>query len=76
MQPDRSDVDKLIIGNFCSIGSAAVFMMAGNQGHQKNWVSTFPFFYQDDENYEHAKDGFERSGDTIIGRMFGLVQKP
>lgn len=30
-------------------------------------VSTFPFFYQDDEKFEGAVDGFERSGDTVIG---------
>lgn len=32
--PDRDDVDKLIIGSFCSIGSGASFIMAGNQGHR------------------------------------------
>jgi len=65
--PDRTDVDKLIIGSYCSIGSGAVFMMAGNQGHQHEWISTFPFFYQDNENFTEAKDGFQRAGDTVIG---------
>jgi len=32
----RKDVDKLIIGKYCSIGSGAVFMMAGNQGHRSD----------------------------------------
>lgn len=64
---DRNDIDKLIIGNYCSIGSGAVFMMAGNQGHKNNWISTFPFFYQDDNKFVDAQDGFERLGDTIIG---------
>ena len=67
LNPERDDVDKLVIGSFCSIGSGALFMMAGNQGHQNQWVSTFPFFYQDDEKFEDAIDGFERSGDTVIG---------
>ncbi|MEH0759441.1 type B chloramphenicol O-acetyltransferase [Vibrio sp. 16] len=67
LNPDRDDVDKLIIGNFCSIGSGAVFMMAGNQGHRSDWISTFPFFYQDDENFAAASDGFVRAGDTVIG---------
>lgn len=65
--PDRDDVDKLIIGSYCSIGSGAVFMMAGNQGHQNQWASTFPFFYQDNDDFRDANDGFERSGDTVIG---------
>ncbi len=64
---DRDDVDKLIIGNFCSIGSGAVFMMAGNQGHRNDWISTFPFFYQDNEHFADAKNGFQRAGDTVIG---------
>ncbi|KHD26309.1 chloramphenicol acetyltransferase [Vibrio caribbeanicus] len=67
LNPDRDDVDKLIIGNFCSIGSGAVFMMAGNQGHRSDWISTFPFFYQDDENFASASDGFVRAGNTVIG---------
>lgn len=35
--PDRNDVDQLIIGSFCSIGSGASFIMAGNQGHRYDW---------------------------------------
>jgi len=64
---DRTDVDQLIIGNFCSIGSGAVFMMAGNQGHRHDWISTFPFFYIDNDSFSCAKDGFERAGNTVIG---------
>ncbi|AIW16933.1 type B chloramphenicol O-acetyltransferase [Vibrio europaeus] len=67
LNPDRDDVDKLIIGSFCSIGSGAVFMMAGNQGHRSDWISTFPFFYQEDENFADAQDGFARSGNTVVG---------
>ncbi|OEF23171.1 type B chloramphenicol O-acetyltransferase [Vibrio rumoiensis] len=63
----RGDVDKLIIGSYCSIGTGAVFMMAGNQGHRHEWASTFPFFYQDSKDFPDAIDGFERAGDTIIG---------
>ncbi len=37
------EVDKLRIGKFCSIASGAIFMMAGNQGHRADWISTFPF---------------------------------
>ncbi len=44
LMPDCEEVDKLIIGSFCSIGSGVTFMMAGNQGHHPDWISTFPFF--------------------------------
>lgn len=62
----RKDVDKLIIGNYCSIGSGAVFMMAGNQGHNKEWVSTFPFYFQANI-FKEAKNGFLKTGNTTIG---------
>ncbi|MFQ6371757.1 type B chloramphenicol O-acetyltransferase [Shewanella sp. YIC-542] len=68
LHPQRDDVDKLIIGNFCAIGSGAVFMMAGNQGHRTDWISTFPFFYQQDTPaFANGADGFQRAGDTVIG---------
>jgi chloramphenicol O-acetyltransferase type B len=62
----RKDVDKLIIGNYCSIGSGAVFMMAGNQGHRADWVSTFPFFFQANI-FKEAKNPYKKSGSTTIG---------
>lgn len=66
--PDRDDVDKLIIGSYCSIGSGASFIMAGNQGHRYDWVSSFPFFYMSEVlNFSESKDGFQRAGDTLIG---------
>lgn len=65
--PDRDDVDKLIIGSFCSIGSGVSFIMAGNQGHRMEWVSSFPFHYTDDDYAKHAVDGFQNAGNTEIG---------
>ena len=62
----RKDVDKLIIGKYCSIGSGAVFMMAGNQGHRMDWISTFPFNFQANI-FKKAKNAYEKTGDTIIG---------
>lgn len=62
----RKDVDKLIIGSFCSIGSGAVFMMAGNQGHNIKWMSTFPFYFQANI-FEKAKNAYKKSGNTTIG---------
>lgn len=65
--PDHG-VDKLIIGSFCSIGSGASFLMAGNQGHRREWVSTFPFYwFPDNPNFQLANNGYIPSGDTIIG---------
>lgn len=59
------DVDKLKIGKFCSIASGATFIMAGNQGHRYDWISSYPFYYS--KLNEGAKDGFKRAGDTIVG---------
>lgn len=65
--PNRDDLDKLIIGSFCSIGTGASFMMAGNQGHRMDWISTFPFFYTGDPEFKTAIDGYQPAGDTVIG---------
>jgi chloramphenicol O-acetyltransferase type B len=62
----RKDVDKLIIGKYCSFGSGVVFVMAGNQGHRADWVSTFPFYYQANI-FKEAKNPYEKSGNTNIG---------
>ncbi len=65
--PD-DDADKLIIGSFCSIGSGAAFIMAGNQGHRNDWVSTFPFFWMPEvAAFEGASNGYSGAGNTIIG---------
>lgn len=65
--PDAG-ADRLIIGSFCSVGTGASFIMAGNQGHRHDWISTFPFFYLPDEPaFRGARDGFRPAGDTVIG---------
>ncbi|WMJ81420.1 CatB-related O-acetyltransferase [Clostridium sp. MB40-C1] len=56
--------DKLEIGKFCSIGSGASFILAGNQGHNHKWISAYPF---DPEVFSNARNGFQTKGDTIIG---------
>ena len=63
---DKKGTDKLIIGNYCSIGSGATFMMGGNQGHRADWVSTFPFNFQANI-FEHASNAYLKAGDTILG---------
>lgn len=67
--PDRTDVDRLVIGSFCSIGSGAAFIMAGNQGHRYDWASSFPFFYLQDKEpaFAAAQDAFQKAGDTVVG---------
>lgn len=68
LMPDRDDVDKLIIGSFCSIGTGASFVMAGNQGHRHDWVTSFPFFFMNEEPaFADACNAYEPAGDTVIG---------
>ncbi|MDQ0325226.1 chloramphenicol O-acetyltransferase type B [Rhodopseudomonas julia] len=65
--PDEG-VDRLIIGSFCSIGSGAAFIMAGNQGHRNDWISTFPFYWMSDVlAFAGAENGYRPAGDTVIG---------
>ncbi|MEO3386666.1 type B chloramphenicol O-acetyltransferase [Mesorhizobium sp. CAU 1741] len=60
--------DRLIIGSFCSIGSGAAFIMAGNQGHRHEWISTFPFYWMPEVPwFDGARNGYQPAGDTIIG---------
>ncbi|NDV19405.1 type B chloramphenicol O-acetyltransferase [Pseudodesulfovibrio sp. JC047] len=65
LHPERDDVDRLVIGKYCSIGSGAIFLMAGNQGHRHDWISTYPFHYRPE--FAEAADGYTPKGDTVIG---------
>ncbi len=66
--PEEHTGDRLIIGSFCSIGSGAAFIMSGNQGHRYDWVSSFPFFYMNEEPaFAEAVNAYEPAGDTVIG---------
>ncbi|KZK79867.1 Chloramphenicol acetyltransferase [Pseudovibrio sp. W64] len=67
LRSDEETQDKLIIGAYCSIGSGAAFMMAGNQGHRPEWATTFPFHYFDEPAFEGAHDGFKPAGSTCVG---------
>ena len=65
--PDEG-VDRLIIGSFCSIGSGAAFIMAGNQGHRNDWISTFPFYWMSEvAAFVGSQNGYLPAGDTVIG---------
>ena len=59
------DVDQLIIGRYCSIATGVVFMLSGNQGHRHDWISTFPFDFQ--EFGDGVKTEIQRAGDTVVG---------
>ena len=64
----EESADRLIIGSFCSIGSGAAFIMAGNQGHRHEWISTFPFYWMPEvATFSGARNGYLPAGDTIIG---------
>lgn len=68
LSPDRHDADKLIIGSFCSIGTGASFVMAGNQGHRHDWISSFPFYYMPEVAvFGKSEDAYESAGDTVVG---------
>ncbi|PTC34930.1 Chloramphenicol acetyltransferase [Pseudomonas paraeruginosa] len=68
LMPDRDDVDRLVIGSFCSIGSGATFIMAGNQGQRAGWASTFPFHFMHEEPaFANAENGHLPAGDTATG---------
>ncbi|WP_026791661.1 type B chloramphenicol O-acetyltransferase [Pleomorphomonas oryzae] len=67
LMPDEG-VDRLIIGSFCSIGSGAAFIMAGNQGHKHDWISSFPFFWMPEvPAFAGSANGYRPAGDTVIG---------
>jgi len=64
------DVDKLIIGKFCSLAGGVKFIMAGNQGHRHDWITTYPFDWLDDDfdNYQtQPPKAFCAKGNTVIG---------
>lgn len=61
---ENFEFDKLEIGKFCSIGSGAIFLLAGNQGHDLNRISVYPF---SEEEFSNAESGFKRKGDTKVG---------
>lgn len=41
-------------------------MMAGNQGHNMEWISTFPFYFQANI-FKSSKNAFIKAGNTNIG---------
>lgn len=67
---EDDDLDRLIIGKFCSIASGAQFMLCGNQGHRYDWIASYPLdaFDEDFDDYRKTPPkAFLRKGDTILG---------
>lgn len=64
------EIDRLIIGKYCSIASGVQFMLGGTQGHNYNWIATYPLdaFEEDFDGYINIPPKAQRlKGDTIIG---------
>ncbi len=57
------DIDKLIIGKYCSIATGVQFMMCGTQGHNYNFIATHPLIDIDGSDFP----GHVWKGDTNIG---------
>lgn len=69
-QRSEHELDRLIIGRFCSIATGAKFMMGGTQGHNYNWVACYPLdeFDDDFDGYTLvAPKACTLKGDTVIG---------
>lgn len=66
--------DKLIIGKFCQIAAGVEFIMNG-ANHQRNCVTTFPFYTLQGWKQEPPKsEDLELKGDTIIGNDVWIGQ--
>ena len=69
-QEPAKSLDRLIIGKFCSIATGSKFMMGGTQGHNYEWIASYPLDFLDDDfdGYTSvAPKGHKLKGDTIIG---------
>ncbi len=60
---DPEEIDRLVIGKFCSIATGVKFMMCGTQGHNYNWIATHPLHGFDEAFFP----GHQWKNDTIIG---------
>jgi len=63
----KNDKAKLVIGNFCSIGSNVDIYLGGN--HNTNCVTTYPFGHINEDVFNNFKvvDYPSTKGDVIIG---------
>jgi chloramphenicol O-acetyltransferase type B len=64
------ETDRLVIGKFCSIATGVKFMMGGTQGHNYEWIASYPldFLEEDFDGYNKvAPKAHKLKGDTVIG---------
>ncbi len=71
LRSDEETQDKLIIGAYCSLG----FMLAGNQGHRPEWVSTSPFHYFDEPAFKGRRMVSGQQARHVLAMMSGLVSR-
>lgn len=67
---ESENIDRLIIGKFCSIATGVKFMMGGTQGHNYSWIASYPldFLDEDFDGYQSVPPkAHQLKGDTIIG---------
>lgn len=66
----EKETDILSIGKFCSIATGVKFMMGGTQGHNYEWIASYPldFLEEDFDGYnEVPPKAHKLKGDTVIG---------
>jgi chloramphenicol O-acetyltransferase type B len=64
------DMDQLMIGKFCSIATGVKFMMGGTQGHNYEWIASYPldFLEEDFDGYNNVRPKAQKNkGYTMIG---------
>ena len=60
IESNQWELDRLIIGNYVCIASEVVILMGGNNNHNTEWISLYPFA-------ETIQASYSPKGNTIIG---------
>lgn len=66
----NEEIDRLIIGKFCSIATGVKFMMGGTQGHNYEWIASYPLDFLDDDYDGYTTvppNAYRLKGDTVLG---------
>lgn len=60
--------NKLIVGNFTSIGEGLRVFLGNGLGHDSTFISTFPFGYANTDVFPNVKNNSKNTnGDVVIG---------